>query len=335
MSNSPLNNVVVQFDLPFVLRLVDSIRGDSQPDGYEQYVFPIAGIPTMLRFEKKTRNLRGVHIATEDRRGLLSYSQVQVWVSPHFFERFPVEGNYRQRADELIDHALESVNRFVEAYRKVSGSFWLRPIRRREVPQFHLVARHQDGSEDRFITGTLGTGRSLGSLLPDEKDQRLRQLLNSEWRVDDVQRLAYMGTTLLDREDSWNSALVFAVLFEARFARLLRTAFQQRGLSDADMDAKFEYDNGRPRSVTNLLYTYVPELHGVDLDDQATELGEAVSSWKSAARDLRNEIAHGRVLNVSLAQAVEAAQAVKGLLAILEELFDSATSTYLPIPDTA
>lgn len=69
-SGSPLKNIVVEFDLPFVLRVVDSIKRETVPDGYQHYFSAINGIPAMLRFEKRLRDLGGIQVATEDKIGL-------------------------------------------------------------------------------------------------------------------------------------------------------------------------------------------------------------------------------------------------------------------------
>ncbi len=52
-----IRNLIVQFDLPFVLRVVDSIRQETVPENYEHYVFEYDDLPMMVRFEKKIRDL--------------------------------------------------------------------------------------------------------------------------------------------------------------------------------------------------------------------------------------------------------------------------------------
>jgi hypothetical protein len=319
MNEHPLKNVVIGFDLPFVLRVVDSIRKETTPDGYQQYLVAVQGVPMMLRFDKKLRDLGGVQIATEDRRGLLNYSTAQVWFDKQFFNVFGVKENYRSHADEFLAYALEGINRFLELYRRATGSFWIRRVKRSEIPSIRMVAIRWDGQEDPFVRGTLGTGRGLGSLLPAEQDQVIRHGLASQWVPDDLERFGYLVDLLLDQEDYWGAALAVEIYFEAQFARLLRRIFAMRGVREDEIDGKFDTSNGFPRSITSLLTTYVRDLTGAAVDDLTTELGQAYQRWASDARDLRNEIAHGKQLAITQHQAAAAAAAVRGLLRALDD----------------
>jgi hypothetical protein len=320
VNEHPLKNVVICFDLPFVLRVVDSIQKETTPEGYQQYFAKVNGIPMMLRFEKKLRDLGGLKIATEDRRGLLNYSTVQVWFDRHFFRAFGVQENYFSHSDRFIAFALEGVNRFLELYRLATDSVWIRRIKRSEIPAIRIVGRGWDGKENSTTLGTLGTGLGLGSLISVEQDREVREGLVSEWVPDDIERFGYLVDSLLDYEDYWAAALAVEIYFEAHFARLLREIFAKQGVPETEIDDKFEMANGFPRSITNLLTTYVRQITGGSVDDESTTLGQAYQKWASDARDLRNEIAHGKRLAVTRAQAAAAVAAVDGLMEALDDV---------------
>ena len=312
-----LKNVVLQFDLPFVYRVVDSIRRETTPDGYQQYVFPIEGAPVMLRFEKKVRDLGGVSVATEDHHGMLSHSRVQVWFDSQTLAPMGITDNYRSHAEVLILRAIAAVNRFTEAYRRIVGAFWLVRITRTDIAQVHFVGRRKDGSEDPFVLGTLGTGIALGSLLKEEENQKLHGLLQSDWEEEDVQRMAYASQKSLDQGDYWTAALTSAIVFESSLARLLRNHFQGTGLTNPEIDKRFEFNDGRPRSVTNLIKEYVPGLKDAFSGPPTSEAEKACEAWATSARDLRNDIAHGKVFAVTKPQAEAAIGAVNRFLPIV------------------
>ena len=331
-SKGDLKNVVVQYDLPFVLRVPDSIEKEDVPDDYQHYIFEIDGIPARPRFQKGTRDLGGIHIATEDRRGLLSYSTVQVWFDHHFFDQFPFSSNYRERHEELLWWSLRFVNLFLDAYRNTTQAYWIRHVKKSEIPSVRYVAIMRDGSKDPFTKGTLGTGVGLGSLVDGQDDQELRSLLSVGFETDDLQRLAYSVATLFENEEYWSAALAVEIMFEAKVARIFRHSFSQQGQSSSNIDSLFEFANGRARSITNLLKTYVPELAGVDLEDQNTPLGQQWQPWCNNARDLRNEIAHGNTIVVNRQQALDALIAVRDYLGELEQVLPDVRSTTIVVP---
>lgn len=326
-----LRNLVVNFDLPFVLRLADSIEKKSVPEGYEHYIVHLGELPAMLRFQKKVRDLGGVQIATEDRRGLLSYSTVQVWFDRKAFLHLPIRANYRERAPEFLHLALAFVNRFVDVYRTVTGSFWLQTVRARDVASVTFIGLGEDGAKDSFLMGTLGTGLALGSIVRDKDDEGLRRLLAEGYTPDELQRLAYVVAALFDQEEYWSAALAAEILFEAKVSRILRHHFAQQGLSPSDTEARFDRPDGTPRSVTNLLKTYVLSLARVDPEDATTPLGQKWQPWFNDARGLRNEVAHGRSIEVSQAQARDALTAVAGFLSELEKLLPDVRPTEIII----
>ncbi len=326
MSDGLLKNVVVTFDLPFVLRLIDSVHLESRPADYQDYIFPMGGIPAMLRFEKKVRPLPGIQIAMEDRRGVLTYSVVQVWFDQQFFQAYGVQTNYQEHAELLKEAAIAYANRFLDLYRDVTGFHWIRPVPEQEVPIFNMLGIRRDGTRIPFAYSTTGTGVGLGSQLPSAQDNQLRAQLVSGGSPDPLQRLAFVVSNLMTGEDYWSAALAIEILFEAKVAGMLRRAFQTRGLSESQIDRKFVNSSGNPRSITNLLTTYIPKLTVSTLNAHSP-LGLRYQKWCAAARDLRNDIAHGKKISISKRQARDAIDSVRDLLDQLGLLLPDDTTT--------
>ena len=64
-----------------------------------------------------------------------------------------------------------------------------------------------------------------------------------------------------------------------------------------------------------LLSIYIQELSGSVVDDLSTPLGQAFDEWSKKARDLRNDIAHGkRIGKVDKGAAVASLISVKNFL---------------------
>jgi hypothetical protein len=329
------HNVVVEFSLPFVLRVPDS--GLDLP-GQQCYVLELEGVRATLCFTKKVRHLGGVVMAMEDRRGVLSYSIVRVWFDEQFFHSHPIRQSWKEEGYSLIGLSLRCLNRFLDVYRHVVGASWIHPVAGADVGQVLLRAHFADANLDALTIGNLGTGVALGSTITSEEDTGIRAFLASRHRVDDLQRLGHAVTGLFYEEDYWSAALAVEVLFEAKYARMLRLAFTSQGLTEPQVEERFQFANGHPRSITNLVTTYVPRLTALsrpDLEDDTHPVGAAFSKWSTHARDLRNQIAHGRSLVVTRQQALAAIESVRDLLAQLEPLLPDLHATSITVQDSA
>ncbi|MBL4752250.1 MAG: hypothetical protein JKY52_01435 [Flavobacteriales bacterium] len=312
-----LKNVVVQFELPFMLRVVDAIKMETRRDEYQEYVFQINGIPAMVRFEKKLKENGGMGVATEDRRGLLSNSIVQVWFDKQFFKVYKVD-QYKKHAQLFMAASVMYVNKFTEKYAEVTKSFWIYPVSVKDTALFNLIGRYKDGTDDPFHYGTLGTGLGLGSLLTQDQDRQLREDLAQNRPLDNIQKLAFTARDHLEGGDYWMASLTIEIVFESKFARILNIAFTNQGLSTQDVEGKFQLRHGYPRSITNLVKTYLRDLACLQVEETSCVLHQEYINWCHDARDLRNDIAHGITLNISQNQAINSFNAIKNFLNAIE-----------------
>lgn len=324
MSEFPFKNVIVQFDLPFVLRVVDSIRRETTPEDYEEYISVINRLPVMLRFEKQVRELGGIAIALEDMRGLLSYSKTQVWFDKHYFFSLGISKEWESRTEQFIDLAIAHVNHFINLYRVSAEAFWIRPIKRKDIVIFSFAVNRWDGTVQQYpgLKGMLGTGTGIGKIIPKKTDREIREYLVSGRAHDELSRFFPIVADLFDRGEHWAAVLASCIYFESMLARLIRNYFISRGEKDKAIDRKLEYKNRRSRTITNLIETYVPELTGVDIKDVAHPLGEAYQVWCQKARDLRNTIAHGRSIMISKQQADDCLFAVRNFIIQIQKFIN-------------
>lgn len=310
----PLKHVVVQFDLPFVLRVQDAI--DGKPDDFDHYVVVIKGYPLQLRFKRLVRDIDGVRIALEDKRGLLSYSTVQVWLEPRLLTALSVPANFRKAFSQILACAIEAVNRFLELYRRETNTYWVARIVVSDLVSVTMVGRPRDGPDDPFIRGTLGTGRGLGTLVPPDADHRIREGLISGWRPTELERFGYVPDSLLARGDSWGAALAAGVFFESWFRSFFRGALEDQGLEDAAVEQRFERKDGRPRSITSLVQEYLTDHLGVDPNHPGAAIAGAYRAWERDTRDLRNALAHRRRFEVSEREAIAALESARVLMSL-------------------
>lgn len=249
-----LKKIAVQFPLPFVLLLPDTIEKDSKPEGYREYVFAIDRIPAMVRFKKQVREHPTIGIATMDTKGVLSYSLGQVWFDYRFFEKFGVTDEFTRSQDLLIDSAIEYMNRFLDLYRDTTDYYWIDPINRVDIPYFHVVAILADGTQKPLIQGSLGTGIGLGTVIDEDG---LWERIETDFVPDKIQHLIYKMLSSMDEDDYWSAALLTEIAFEAKLARCIRLSFKTEGLADEEIDRKFQRPDGSPMSVTGLINNHV------------------------------------------------------------------------------
>ncbi len=305
----------VQFDLPYLLRLVDSLSPEGLPEGYKDYSFMCLGaFPVRMRFAKVARDNGGARVWTEDTRGLLCHSQAQVWYDKKFFSKFPIVTSYSERWDEMSGVALALINRFAEVYRELTGAWWIRPIKQSEIMHSTMFILYKDGTKDESKCGNLGTGLGAGKLLSEDIDKELRRRLSSDYRPQPITNFAFSVTDFLDKEDFWSAALTAGVFFEAAFSSLVRSMKRNAGVPEAEVDAWFKRSDGRPRSITSMVKSFAKEVSGTDPEKTSSALHAYYSAWCSDVRDLRNDLAHGSRMELGKDEAHASVEAVNQLL---------------------
>jgi len=311
-------NIAVQFNLPFLVMVNDSLAIDD--DLHNQYKVSLNGTYVLIRFKKIIREEEGVAIALQDKHGLLTYSQIQVVFNPQALSFYGISANYMKFRNDLIILAVSYINRFLDIYRDVTCRFWIRPIIQEEIRDFKIIALFKNGKSKTYTKGTLGMGTGIGgSAMNQDTDINLRARLANEIPASDERRLQLQALDAMNRQDYFLASLYFAIYFEMVIAIFIRAALLKSSLSDKEIDEAFENKKGEPLSANELLMRHVPKLTGISLDKGSHPLKKDYDRWFKIVRPLRNDMAHGRVVQISKDQTKKCYDIVFGFLTKFKE----------------
>lgn len=153
-----LRNVVLQMKLPIAFDVLNSI--DNTEKGTPYFVV-INNIPSKIHFRriydfkyKEEYNIAPFSRMKEDRTALLSHSLVQIWFDDKMINSVCKDKDklifYQE---QFLEIALEYLNKFVHSYKKITNSYWLRHLIKKDVfgYQFALV----DDEENTQISRTM------------------------------------------------------------------------------------------------------------------------------------------------------------------------------------
>lgn len=314
-----INFVSVQFDLPFLLRIKDSLQGDSI-EGVEEYFVMVDVAEILLRFKMNIRETSGFSIATEDIRGQLSYSTVKVFLNKQYFKSVGITDTFRGFEICIWETALKAINQFIEIYRRETNSSWVNPVISSEIYNYHIAAIKEGKVIDHYHKGSLGTGKSIGNYITDDEEARIRNKLNSFWLADDLERLAFSAEHQFLMENYWGSTLSIGIYCEAFLSRIIRASYSKLGLSEDEINFKFLEDDKKNRlSFTKFLKNSINELLNQNVRSKKSEVYKYYDAWTKDTRDVRNDLAHGKKISVTKELAEKAMISGKALMNYLNQ----------------
>lgn len=300
-STSTVENRVVVFDLPFPLRLNDfDVAGEIY----------VAGSPPAWIGVHRQMNDRGGFVTPGalkggDPYGRASFSGIQV--------RFHVPTAIEVAAwndNELLQAAVARTNRLVEHYRDVSGDPLARPVSWVDLVHFKVIT--EDAAGERR---TLVLGRGRGPLVvghdaeEEERERIIRERLHQD-QPPPIHRTIELDIAARLMTGEGRTAVIEAgTLFESWLRPALEAAFAAKGDSEAQIEARFKYPNGRFRGIANIVVDVVEEATGYSGFAATPEY----AAW-NAARELRNEIVHRHRVDVSAQEARHAVDAIFGAI---------------------
>lgn len=198
--------------------------------------------------------------------------------------------------------SVAAINHFIDHYRVLADRPYITRVTMATIQEFHLTSQFDDGPNQSQEYGSGGGPLTgFGGAISDDLEERLRAAIEAP---DPPMIEATLDANIRDhlQLEEWRLAVVeTAVLFEAWLARFLRTRFQTNGLSPSDIDSKFLAPNGQPRSVSYLAKNLVREATGYDFESAAE-----CKRWEAAVRDLRNAVVHGERFDVTRGEATDA-----------------------------
>lgn len=341
----------VDFDLPFLLFLKDSLGdnalkewADAYATGkselpYSPYAPPASkpshfiiggGLPVYIppeplaqwylvrlpHFEAGIRLLRRVnpHRSTVimgevpgDRTGRASFSSVRVMfdmttILPEHHSNFPL----------FCSLAIEAINHFVAHYRVVADRPYVDSVTMSVIQSFVVTTEFTDGEQIQQHYGT-GSGAlyGMGGAVSDEVDAALRSAVSKPEPPNIDLTLDANIRNYLDLQNWRMSVIETALSFEAWVSRLLREQLKAAG--ESDIEKRFVDSRGRPRSITSIVQKVVHQVLGYDFASTSE-----YAAWEKDVRDIRNDVVHGKVFDVSREQAIAAYAAARAAAAAIK-----------------
>ncbi len=279
----------------------------------ETYVVSLENIQVGVKFLRRINPHRPTKLAGElpgDRTGRASFSSVRV-----VFNLAMIKPEYHWDMELFVMIAIDAVNHFIEHYRVLADRPWISPITASVIQEFHILTDYGNGGENPQEYGA-GSGplNGFGGAIADDIDKSIRKAILFKDPPPIAKTLDCEIRSHLDLHE-WRLALIeSAVLFESWLTGLLRDIAQQKGMTTAEIDARFYQHNGQPKSITSVAKKLVKDIKGFDFANTPE-----YRNWETSVRDLRNDVVHGRVFDISQSEAQAAYEAVNKAIDLLSK----------------
>ena len=292
-----LRNVILQFKIPMAFDVLNCMKPG---DNGKPFLVAIDGIPTKINIERiyeyRYRD-EGFQLAPfskieEDRGGMLSHSNIQVWFDSQTFDSGKIDKSViRILPEQFMDLSIKYLNKFIKTYKLVTSEYWLRPLVWRDIFSVHYVLVDTDGNKEfveEMITAPHQVQFNGGKefQLPEETEVFLRNMLL-------VDNYDFGKEFLLNLSDNlsldyYNISLVQAVTF---FEYFVYSSLKQK-LSKKKLDKiKRKEGCGCMVGISEVCERGIQEYFNVDFG--GTDEFEAL---KNNALKYRNQIVHGELL---------------------------------------
>ena len=297
----------VQFDIPYLLQVEDSIEGNE----HARFRVEIDGVPAELQFKKEAQdNERSDRpgmmfgLVEGDRHGNVSYTKVVVGFDQQLLNTIPedMQKNFESikqgsptkwlrgldnREGRIIRAAVDSINRFLEVYRASLGYYWVRGISPSEIIYFMRTTVSEN--EDEYNHGLMYPrgGLKPGTATLGEKEHNtLNARLQAEHQVPIEITLRLDAQDKLDLGEYRLAVITAGTMFETFLKDGLKELMAAEGMSDEDIRDVF-VGEGDYTGVKTLARETVPKtLH---FDFEATE---EYKIWNKQTREMRNKVIH-------------------------------------------
>ncbi len=292
-----LRNVVLQFNIPMAFDLLNCL---NPTDKGKPFLLAINGIPAKIHlqrvYEYRYRD-EGIQFAPfskieEDRGGMLSYSNVQIWFDSHTFDSDRIDKSViRLLPEQFIDLSIGYLNRFIKSYRLVTNEYWLRPLSQTDILNIHYILIDTESNQERIekmIQGphpvTFSGGREFQ--LPDESEELLRSILMSE--MYDFGKEFLLNLTDNLTLGYYNIALVQAVTF---FEYFVHSSLKQTLSKTKLNEINRKEGCGCLVGISEICERGILTYFGVDFGGT-----EEFKALRDNALKYRNPIVHGELL---------------------------------------
>ncbi|SMG48189.1 hypothetical protein SAMN05661096_03436 [Marivirga sericea] len=322
-----LQNVIVQMKLPVSFDVLDSLTKENKG---KPYMMQIDNIPAKIHFKriydfryKDDFEMAPFSKMEEDRSALLSYMQVQVWFDKQMIESSRINKKIITIIpDQFVDIAIEYLNKFINIYRSITNSFWIRNVVLKDVFNYQYLLLDTEGQHQTVTTLIpkhhmirFNGGKEFE--LEEKQEDILRHYLLEDYYgfKDDI------VSSMLDNFNlgRYNFALIqSATLFE----NFIYTELKKK-LSNTKLDKiKKKPECGCLAGISEVCSRGIKEYF--EFDFGATKEWEDVKNYMLK---LRNRIVHGELIkSISKNECEKALVAVKASQELLiEKVFNKSS----------
>lgn len=291
---------VVEFTGPYSFRVPNSIDQEHREAAYSVVLDDIDADLRLGELGGGRSAFQGDGAANypRDRHGLLLNQKVQIHLSEDYISSLPDDieepvyehmmlgsrtaGLHRR----LIEDSVDFYNRFIECYKVVTESFWMRAVIPNEILNFTF--RKVEGGEviDETNIGLSGGMLQMGTITPQE-DGQLRKNLQEENEVTISRRLDLDIQDKMDLGEYtiavYNSNQLFEFWTRREYTKMLRV--QGKTAQEAE-DRMWNSGTDQYHHIKGM-YDMIESDIGVDIKDTPEW-----DLWYTHCRDTRNELIH-------------------------------------------
>ena len=189
-----ITEVLVDFQIPYLLQVEDSLEGNSEP-----FHVAVDGTPAAIYFKKIPKSSGGPVIAGQmigDRLGNVSETAVRVHFDERLIDKIPQDRIEKSPPESLVhqggsntddshgfivEAAVAAINRFLRVYKYVTVSYWMRNLLPYEIFSFRITEFKEDGEEkERTYNYSNSPYRGFGQTVEQEEEEEIRSILRTE-----------------------------------------------------------------------------------------------------------------------------------------------------------
>ena len=195
-----------------------------------------------------------------------------------------------------IDYSVNATNRLIDFYRLTMHKPEIQNIQKSEIVHFLL----NDNTSISETKSPLSCGYSQDDLA---REEQLKNILLGNRELDILEQLLLDSNQKLNRGHWKLAVLEVSSFFEAWVNHFIRKKLTLNGKGEAYIDQVFLNGNGVPKSIWNLVTKVLKDELSIDLE---TSANEKLQNWKENGKNLRNKIAHGKMVELTKDEAYKA-----------------------------
>ncbi|MFC7026829.1 hypothetical protein ACFQJ5_03280 [Halomicroarcula sp. GCM10025324] len=291
---------VVEFTGPYSFRVPTSMDEEHRDAAYSVVLDEIEAELRLGESEGGRSAFEGDGAASfpRDRHGLLLNQKVQIHFSEDYISSLPddIEEPVYEAVmfgsksaglhKRLIEDSIDFYNRFIECYKVVTESYWMRAVIPNEIVNFTI--RKVEGGEviDETSIGLTGGMLQMGTISPHE-DGQLRKSLQEE---NDVTISRQLDLDIRDKMDLgeytiavYNSNQLFEFWTRREYTKMLRA----QGKTEREAEDRMWHSGNDQYHHIKGIYDMIESDVGVDIKDTPEW-----DLWYTHCRDTRNELIH-------------------------------------------